>query len=165
MEAILSEQQKQQLRQKHRKNKKKKQADRVKTILVLDAGYRYKEIATILLLDESTLRRYFKEYQEGSLDNLLQDAYNKQKKGKLTKEEEKELSEHISNEQYCTAKEVQTHVEKVYGKTYSERGMINLLHRLGFVYKKPKPEPSKANREEQEAFIPTEKWNAKIMHP
>ena len=105
MEAILSEQQKQELRQKHRKNKKKKQADRVKTILVLDAGYRYKEIATILLLDESTLRRYFKEYQEGSLDNLLQDAYNKQKKGKLTKEEEKELSEHISSELYSTVQQ------------------------------------------------------------
>jgi transposase len=31
--------------------------------------------------------------------------------------------------------------------------MTDLLHRLGFVYKKPLSIPGKVNREDQEAFI------------
>jgi len=36
---------------------------------------------------------------------------------------------------------------------YSGRGVVALLHRLGFYYKKPKLIPGKADAEAQEAFL------------
>ncbi|WP_218141724.1 winged helix-turn-helix domain-containing protein [Nitrosomonas sp. Nm51] len=39
------------------------------------------------------------------------------------------------------------------GKFHSESGITQLLHRLGFVYKKPRLIPGKANAELQKDFI------------
>ena len=45
------------------------------------------------------------------------------------------------------------YVKKTMGVSYTPEGMVILLHRLGFSYKKTKNVPSKANRKEQEAFL------------
>ena len=45
------------LKEAHRAAQSKKQADRIKTILLLNQGIPYEEIARLLLLDDSTLRR------------------------------------------------------------------------------------------------------------
>ncbi len=52
-----------------------RKADRIKTILLLDKGYGYQEIADILLFDERSGRRYYAEYQQGGLDELVEDNY------------------------------------------------------------------------------------------
>jgi transposase len=44
-------------------------------------------------------------------------------------------------------------VEAEFGVVYTTSGMTALLHRLGFVYKKPKLVPGKADREAQEAHL------------
>ena len=136
----------------HRKTKNRRQADRIKTILCLNDGYSYEEIATILLLDDSTIRTYEQEYQEGGLSELLKDHYVG-KKSKLNKREERLLKFHLKIKTYRTSKEVVEYVAGRFGKEYSTRGIIKLLHRLGFVYKKPKIVPGKADREKQQEFI------------
>ena len=55
---FLTEEQVMALKQAHKTIKDKKLADRIKAILSLNAGFSYTQIATILLLDEVTLRRY-----------------------------------------------------------------------------------------------------------
>ena len=54
-----------------------------------------------------------------------------------------------------SAKEVVDHVAQLWDVHYSVRGMTELLHRLAYVYKKPKLVPGKANGEAQEAFLET----------
>jgi hypothetical protein len=44
------------LKQMHKFEKNKKKADRIKTILLLNKGFSYKEVSEILLLDDKTIR-------------------------------------------------------------------------------------------------------------
>lgn len=55
------------LKEAHRAAQSKKQADRIKTILLLNQGLAYEKINKLLLLDDSTLRRYYREYEQTGL--------------------------------------------------------------------------------------------------
>ncbi|MBV6341607.1 helix-turn-helix domain-containing protein [Candidatus Magnetobacterium casense] len=59
----------------HRAEREKKLAYRINAILLLDEGYEYSEVSQILFLDNTTIRRYEKEYKDGGLDELLTDKY------------------------------------------------------------------------------------------
>jgi hypothetical protein len=52
-----------------------------------------------------------------------------------------------------TAKEIAHYVKQTWGISYSESGITQLLCRMGYVYKKPKLMPGKANAEKQRAFV------------
>nr|WP_242464311.1 winged helix-turn-helix domain-containing protein [Thiococcus pfennigii] len=54
---------------------------------------------------------------------------------------------------YLTAKAVAQWVEDTFEVGYTDSGMTALLHRLGYVYKKPKLIPGKADAETQKAFL------------
>ena len=71
MKDFLSAEAVKQLEAKHYQCKEKRQADRIKTILSLNKGYDYKQIAELLLLDDSTLRNYYAEYIEGGIEKLV----------------------------------------------------------------------------------------------
>lgn len=156
MKQFLTRKDRKYLQSEHRLEKDKRMADRIKTILHLDSGWSYDDIAKALLLDDSTIRRYEKNYLNSGLEALLTDDY----KGGfsfLTAFEEKLLKEHLAEHIYIASKEIVDYVEKTFGKSYSVGGMLHLLDRLGFVYKKPKRIPGKANAEAQEAFLETYK--------
>ena len=61
----------------------------------------------------------------------------------------RELEENL----YSTSAEVAEYIKKCFGVEYSPEGVVDLLNRLGFTYKKPKLVPSKANNEAQEVFV------------
>jgi transposase len=136
----------------HKKSKDKKKADRIKSILMLDKGFSYKEIAELLLLDEMTIRRWHVQYKTKGIKTLLKDNFWGGE-AKLNCQQLKELSLHLENHIYHTAKEIVAFVEDTYGVKYSTKGMTKLLHRLGFTYKKPKHIPGKANQQAQEEFV------------
>ena len=58
----------------HRKADKK-QRDKIKAILLLDKGYEYGEIAEILLIDYTTVWRWYETYISGGTNELLKDYY------------------------------------------------------------------------------------------
>ncbi|CAD7839076.1 MAG: Mobile element protein, partial [Olavius algarvensis Gamma 1 endosymbiont] len=60
---------------------------------------------------------------------------------------------HLQTNLYLSAKAVAHWVEETYGVSYTESGMTAALHRLGYVYKKPRYVPGKADREAQEQFL------------
>lgn len=64
-----------------------------------------------------------------------------------------ELSLHLRQTLYPSARQIVDYVQMHYGVHYSERGMRVLLHRLGYVYKKPKLVPGKADAQAQQAFV------------
>ena len=63
------------------------------------------------------------------------------------------LDVHVQTHLYLTSKEVAAWVQEQFGVVYTASGMTAVLHRLGFVYKKPKLVPGKANADAQEAFL------------
>ena len=129
----------------------RKSADRIKTILLLNEGFSYPQVAKVLLLDDTTVRRYEKHYKKLGIDGLLENRYHGSASF-LTEDEEAELTIHLQEHTYQTVKEVVAYVQKQYKKDYSIEGMTHLLHRLHFVYKKTKVIPGKVNREKQESF-------------
>jgi len=136
----------------HRAERNKRQADRIKTLLYLDEGKTYEEIARLLFLNDSTIRRYETDYTEGGLDNLLEDDYTGGASS-LSVAQEEELNAHLRDTLFHRAKDVTEYVIQQYGVMYTAEGMVHLLHRLGFSYKKTKQVPGKADPEKQQAFL------------
>jgi transposase len=152
MSGFLTDSQRKEYKQLHRKSKEGQLRDRIKCILALDKGYSYSEVADILMIDESTIWRWKEAFEKGGMEQLLKNDY-KGSEPYLSIEQQKELEAHLEKNIFLSAKEVCHYVEKQYGIKYTSKGMTCLLKRLGFVYKKPKHLPSKADRTAQEQFI------------
>lgn len=154
MGEFLTEKQVIELKHAHRKVREKRLADRIKAVLYLNYGLTYSDIARLLLFDEVTIRRYVKSFKKKGLNGLLEFHYSGGQ-AKLTKAQELELKNHLidSPHIYLTAKEVASFVRHHYQVNYSVIGVTKLLHRLGFVYKKPKLIPAKADRIKQQQFL------------
>lgn len=132
--------------------KARKYADRIRVILLLDDGKTYKSISEYLFLDEGSIRNYRKRYKEGGLELLINDYYQG-RKSFLSDKELKILSSDLKKEIFPTTQAVIDHVKRKFKVTYSRGGMVDLLHRIGFSFKKATPVPGKANKEKQRTFI------------
>ncbi len=100
------------------------------------------------MLDDQTIKNYESKYLEGGLDRLLTFDY-KGRVTKLTTEQEKELKAHVGKMYYNDSKLLIEYVKEKYGVIFSESGIVNLLHRLGFVYKLTKVIPAKPDPDRQ----------------
>lgn len=156
MKDFLSEDQVRALRVAHKSSKDKKLADRIKAIFYLHYGLSYKEIATLLFLDEVTLRRYEKQYKERGIAGLLEYRYSGGK-SRLSLLQQEQLERYLVKTTLTTAQQVRAYIDTTYGKEYSVIGVTKLLHRMGFSYKKPKVVPGKVSVVAQEAFLDTYK--------
>lgn len=71
---------------------------------------------------------------------------------RLNKNELIDLEAHLEKNSYVYIKDICSYVEKTYGTLYTITGMTKLVHRLGFIYKKPKLVPGKLDTAKQEEF-------------
>ena len=140
------------LKEAHRAAQEKRHADKIKTVLLLHDGWDYEQISKILLLDDSTPRRYFRIWESQGLDGLVENHYEGGD-SKLTDAQQSQLKAHLEQVTYFSAKSIAAYVAKTFEVTYSPGGLVHLLNRLGFVYKKTKAVPGKADPEKQKAFI------------
>ena len=140
------------LERMHRSLRDKRQADRVKTVIALSKGWSAAQIAEILLFDEKTSRQYFDRYQQGGIQALLDDNYSGAEP-KLGEHQMSELEGYLEEHILPDAKSVIAHIDKQYGARYSVSGVTDLLHRLGFSYKKPTHVPGKQDPEKQQVFL------------
>jgi len=154
MAGFLSRDEQMILKEAHRAAQDKRHAYKINAILLLHEGWSYEQIATALLLDETTARRYLKNYQRKGLDGLLDNLYEG-RNPKLDPEQIVELKGHLQQVIYPNAKSIVAYVARTFGVKYTPEGLPHLLHRLGFVYKKTKAVPGKADPEKQQAFIET----------
>lgn len=152
MYKLLSKKQRKELIEELKIESARRYADRIRVILLLDEGQTYDDISHFLFLDKSTIGNYRKRYIEGGLEGLIIDDY-KGGTTKLTLHQERELEVHLEDKIYSSTKEIIHYVRKTYGVKFSVSGMKDLLHRLGFSFKKPKVVPGKADAQKQEDFI------------
>jgi transposase len=136
----------------HRSLRDKRQADRVKAVIALSKGWSTAQVAEILLFDESTSRHYFERYQQGGSQALLDDNYCGADP-KLDKHQMQQLESYLEDHLLPDAKSVIAYIDKQYGVCYSVSGVTDLLHRLGFSYKKPTHVPGKQDPARQQVFI------------
>ena len=130
----------------------KKEFVRCSVIIMLSEGCTYELIALSQGISLKTIQRYKKKYEEKGVDGLMEYRYTG-REGKLNegqvKQMEKELEEHL----YANTEEIRIYIESEFGIQYSRSGVRDILHRLGYVYKKSKILPGKADSEKQEAFV------------
>ncbi len=152
MSGFLSKKERKEFRRQHRREHERRYADRLKALLLWDEGWTFESIGHVLLLDESTIRRYRKWYEKDGLDRLLNDDWRGSER-RLSEEDEASLKAHLECQVYTSCSSIASYVESQYGVKYSRRGMHQVLVRLGFAYKKTKAVPGKANPEKQEEFV------------
>jgi len=149
---MLSNEKIAELEREHRKLRDKRQADRVKAVLALAKGWSPADVAEILLFDEKTSRQYFDRYQHGGVEALLEDHYPGAEP-KLDERQMRQLDGYLQGHLLPDAKAVMAHIATQYGVRYSLGGVTDLLHRMGFSYKKPTHVPGKQDPAQQQAFL------------
>ena len=125
------------LREAHTELREKRDADRVKAIILLGSGWSATDVAEALLIDRNTIRTYYRKYKKGGLHKLLQ-TNHLGSASFLSVSEANELNEYLQENLHLTAKSVAAYIKDRWQVRYSERGVTALLHRLGYVCKKPK---------------------------
>ncbi|MGH8549541.1 MAG: helix-turn-helix domain-containing protein [Methylococcales bacterium] len=148
----LSQQELDELECEHRHTGDKRYADRLKVVYLLGMGWQVSQVAQALMIDRESVRNHYKRYRKGGLRALLRQEAGGSESA-LNDEQQQQLSDYLETHLCLTAKQVVHYVQQTWQVTYSESGMTQLLHRLGFVYKKPKLIPGKADAERQRAFV------------
>ena len=144
----LTQIEKESLKSQHKAQRDKRICDRIKAVLLYDKGYTYEQIAEILLLTKEAVRQHVMSY---SIDDNLQ-PQNGGSISKLTVIEQQELTVYLETNNYVYAKDIADYIKKKYNTSYTVAGVIKLLHKLGFNYKKPVLVPGKLDFLKQEAF-------------
>ena len=121
-------------------------------LLMLHHGFSFADIQMSLTLDDNTIRRYVRAYEQRGLKRYMEDGYVPYC-GKLSDEQEQLLVLHLDEYLYEDAKAICAYVWQTFGVRYSISGMRDLLHRLGFAYKQTKAVASKAEEAAQVTFL------------
>jgi len=148
----LSQQELNQLWLSHHSQRDKHIADRIKAVYLLGMGWTVKKVATALLLSENSIRNYYETYTLRGLTELKKTNYSNNS-SYLSEEQTKELEAHLQAVVYLRVEDIIRYVEKQFKVSYRPNGMRDLLHRLNFVYKKPKRIPAQSDKQAQQAFI------------
>ena len=122
--------------------------NRIRVVLLYNKEMSKTEIKEILLLDLQTIRRYINDFQLYRMDSIDFEDRRKSRSGNrrgIDQKEEERLSEYIKENTIRDAKEVQQYLKEKLGLEYSLSGVTNLLHHLGFVYKRVVVIPQKSN--------------------
>ena len=140
------------LREEHKQMAYRTDAYRINAIILLGTGWTQAQVSEALLLDERTIRRYVKAYREDGIEGLLAVGFQGGQ-CHLSPKQITQLDEHLQDNLYTHVRDIRQYIQTAFGVTYSISGATQLLRRLGFVYKKPKHVPGKADRNAQEVFI------------
>src|ERR1700741_3724808 len=122
---FLSETERDVLQAAHRLERDKRISDRMKAILMLDRGRSYVQIATDLLLEANTIKRYYSIYRESGKEALLTLDYS----GKVTllkQEQLEELQDYVEKYTPQSATAAVDFVREKFGKENSTSGMVVL---------------------------------------
>jgi transposase len=151
----LTEQELIELRAAHKEAKRRgtsSSAYKINAIILLGTGWTFTQVKEALLLDEDTLNRYVERYKQGGISYLIETQYTG-RECLLTIEEVETLKKELDSKIYLTTTAIIHYVADEFEVTYSISGMCDLLHRIGYEYKKPKIVPGNPDIEAQEIFV------------
>lgn len=127
-------------------------ARRANAILLLDDGLSCSDVAKVLYLDDDTVRGWHQRFAADGVAALRAFGW-KGGESRLSRDQESALASALSAGFYASTAGVIALIEKRFGVAYSKAGVLKLLHRLGFVYARPKGLPAKADAAAQEEFV------------
>lgn len=127
---------------------------RMNVLLLLDDGWALNRIAAALYLDESTVAEHRTLYLERGRAGVESLSYPG-RVSRLAADQRAALSEWVAAEVPQTAQAVCSWVQARFEVSFTSHAMARLLGQIGFVFKKPKCVPAKADAIAQQAFLDT----------
>ncbi len=121
-------------------------------LLMLDRGFTAEEVEEMLAVKVRTVYSYQERFRDLGLKRYLEDD-RVPYQGKLTAEQCTQLVAELRQTLYISTKEVQQWIQQQFGRQLTRRAVAHLLNRLGFSYKRTRQRPSKADAEQQLAFL------------
>jgi|SRR5579859_8164815 len=126
--------------------------ERLHCLLLKDQGYINTDVATILMVCPETITVWLDTFEQEGLEALCcmdvggSACY-------LTDEQRQALTQQLDQHTFHSAKQVAAWVQEQYGVLYSERGMQELLKRLGYTRQKARLVSENADPEAQVIFF------------
>src|SRR5712672_744845 len=118
-------------------------ARRANALVLLDEGMSCEAIARVLLLDDDTVRTWYRLYQEDGIEGLAGFGHEGSA-CRLSNAQQDRLKAWIAETLPRTTRAVGAWIETECGVTYESRsGLIAWLHRLGMEHRKPQTVSSK----------------------
>jgi transposase len=149
----LSNSQRSELQRLYKRSTERRVAERIQAILLLADGRNIVDVASILRISKKTIKRWIAIFVNHGIDELCNLKYeNSGAHSNLNSEQQLELKVYVESGIHST-KDVLTWVEQRFGVVYTESGIVKLLGRLGYSYKKPAQVPSKADADIQAEWI------------
>lgn len=127
-------------------------ARRANAVLLLDDGMCCEAVARVLYLDDDTVRGWYERFSTNGLEGLRSFGW-KGGERRLSVDQEAVLADTLAARFFSSTAAVRAHIAEHFGVFYSKPGVLKLLHRLGFEYRKPKGLPAKIDVAAQEAFV------------
>jgi transposase len=153
MDSFLSQEQRKELEQVQRStSNNKKLYVKVTVLLGLDSGHSAESLSSLLGISLSLVYHYHCVYKEKGLTHYLSFHYQGSS-SYLTTHQLEALSSELDTRLYPTSQQICEWIYTTFGVYYTPKGLVPLLHRLGFSYKKSKAVPAKADKSEQEIFL------------
>ncbi len=129
----------------HKSQKRKRNADRIKTILLLNKGFTQKEVSEILLLDENTVGKYKNSYLNRKDEtSWFQDNYTTFV-GKLSYTALSHVLTYCDNFKVVNKAEINNFIKATFGVKYKPTGLQKLLNRIGISFKQLHRLPGKVD--------------------
>jgi transposase len=126
---------------------------RANALVLLDKGWSCQEVANALLLNDDTIRGWFKLFEQRGIEGLTSFDMGGSASF-LSATQEDSLKVFVSGTLPRSTRQIGAWIEKEFGLVYESRsGLIALLHRLGLEYHKPNVIARKLDKEKQQAFI------------
>ena len=127
-------------------------ARRANAILLLDRGWGCEKVSDALLLDDDTIRGWFRIYREGGVDALETFDFAGGQRA-LTAEQLALLKAWATMTLPASTNVVGHHIETTFGVSYTRSGLVKLMAALDFVWRKPELVPSHLDLAAQNAFV------------
>ena len=128
---------------------------RANALVLLDDGWSCESVGKALLLDDDTIRTWYRLFREEGVEGLAGFGYEGSA-CRLSSEQQDKLTSWVAETLPRTTREVGAWIESEFGISYQARsGLVALLHRLGMEHRKPRKVSSKLDEATQRDFIET----------
>jgi transposase len=127
-------------------------ARRANAIILLDEGWSCERVAEALLLDDDTVRDWRRAFERGGIE-ALKSFGHEGASSRLTDEQAIALADWVDACRPRSIRKIGAWLKRTFALSYSRSGLIALMHRLGFDYRKPEAMPRGLDDAQQQAFI------------
>lgn len=125
---------------------------RATAILHLDDGRSVAYVAKALYAGVNAVRAWRRDFRERGLESIGMAGYSP-REGLLSRAQQEKLKAIFWERPPRDTIEVRARIAEEFGVDYSRQGACKLMHRLGFVFVKPKHIPKVADEQSQRDFI------------